>query len=136
MAYMVREVMKKWQRGALSLLSATIAAAALVSAPSAISAQTTEATCGVTAKPPYYHNGRVYGQGVAWCNNPRDAIGVAVQLLRDGTVVGQSRDTCHRARTCYETASAPNRKGNQRWCLYVQGVTNPGSGMACENRGF
>jgi hypothetical protein len=33
MAYMVKEVMKKWQRGALSLLSAPIAAAALGQPP-------------------------------------------------------------------------------------------------------
>jgi hypothetical protein len=41
MAYMVKEVMKKWQRGALSLLSAMIAAAALVSAPPAAAAEPT-----------------------------------------------------------------------------------------------
>ena len=61
MAYSVRGVTKQGKRGALSLLSAMIAATALVSALPAVSAQTTEATCGATAKLPYYHNGRVYG---------------------------------------------------------------------------
>ncbi len=39
MAHMVRDLTKQWKRGALSLLSATIAAAAVVSASPALSAQ-------------------------------------------------------------------------------------------------
>jgi hypothetical protein len=137
MAHMVRDLTKQWTRGAPSLLSATIAAAAVVSASPALSAQTTQDTCGVTAHVPVYQNGRVSGQGVAWCHTPKDGIGVAVQLTRDGTLVGESRDTCANAKTCHETASAPNRQGNQRWCLHVYSVGQPGGHqVACENRGF
>lgn len=106
-----------------------------MSAPPATAAQA-EAGCGVTAKPPYYHNGRVYGQGVAWCNNP-GSLGVQVTLKRDGRNVGQSYDTCANAKTCHETASAPNRKGNQRWCTYAYRTGTFGdTAETCENRGF
>ena len=136
MACIAREVMKQWQRGALSLLSATVAAAVLVSAPPAVSAQTTAAACGATAKPPYYHNGRVYGQAVAWCNAPQDAISVQVHLFRDGDQVARDYDVCANARTCHETASAPNRKGNQRWCTRATRIPGGDTAWACENRGF
>jgi hypothetical protein len=84
MASSVREVTKQGKRVTLSLLSTTVAATALVSAPPAVSAQTTAATCGATAKLPYYHNRRVYGQGIAWCNNSQPSIGMQVAILRDG----------------------------------------------------
>jgi hypothetical protein len=136
MADMVKEVMKKWQRGVLSLLSAMIAAAALVSAPPAVSAQTTEATCGATAKPPYYQNGHVYGQGVAWCNNSQPAIGVQVAIFRDGRQMDSGSDTCGNAKTCHETISWPNSKGNQRWCTRATRIPGGDTAWACENRGF
>jgi hypothetical protein len=136
MAYSMREVTKQGKRGALSLLGAMIATTALVSALPAVAAQTTEATCGATAKLPYYHNGRVYSQGVAWCNNSQPAIGVQVAIFRDGRQMDGGSDTCGNARTCHETISWPNSKGNQRWCTRATRIPGGDTAWACENRGF
>lgn len=93
--------------------------------------------CSAYANPPTYSNGTVRSWGQGKCTyTDFQVIGI---LTRNGQEVDS--DGCGGYNTpCAVTPAAPNRSGNQTWCLEVT-VYDLWSGararsFACESQGF
>ncbi|WP_327739554.1 hypothetical protein OG749_42645 [Streptomyces nojiriensis] len=125
-------------------LLCVVAVAGLVAPGAAYASSASEAatSCYARADTPFYSNGKVYATGHAYCS-PWGDVEITVTITADGAFEGDTdtgliQGTPHIS----DTAAAPNRAGNQRWCTRVDGKYYPGGGtyiisdVTCESAGF
>ncbi|MFH8471167.1 hypothetical protein [Streptomyces sp. NPDC018000] len=95
-------------------------------------------TCYAQAATPFYKNGTVYATGHAYCS-PWADVEITVTITADGAFEGDTETGVIPAPHISDTAAAPNRSGNQRWCTIVSGKYYTGgktyliSDSACES---
>ncbi|MFF8911574.1 hypothetical protein [Streptomyces olivaceoviridis] len=95
-------------------------------------------SCYAQAATPFYKNGTVYATGHAYCS-PWADVEITVTITADGAFEGDTETGVITAPHISDTAAAPNRSGNQKWCTlvsgsyYTNGKTYPISDSACES---
>ncbi|WP_166026851.1 hypothetical protein [Streptomyces chilikensis] len=107
---------------ATGLLCAAAFAGSIV-APGVAYAGTSSAaatTCYAEAVKPFYSNGTVYATGHAYCS-PWADVEITVTITADGAFEGDTDTGVIATPHISDTAAAPNRSGNQKWCTRVDG---------------
>ncbi|WP_435192234.1 hypothetical protein [Streptomyces sp. bgisy126] len=125
---------------AAGLLCAAAATGSIV-APNVAHAGTSSAaatSCHAVAATPFYSNGTVYATGHAYCS-PWADVEITVTITADSAFEGDTETGVIAAPHISDTAAAPNRSGNQKWCTRVNGKYYTGgrtyiiSDSACES---
>ncbi|MFE5325648.1 hypothetical protein ACFRCG_04440 [Embleya sp. NPDC056575] len=122
----------------VAAVAGSIAASGVAQAGTSGTAAT---SCYAVAATPFYRNGTVYATGHAYCT-PWADVEITVTITADGAFEGDTETGVIAAPHISDTAAAPNRAGNQKWCTKVNGKYYTGgrtyliSDSACESASF